>query len=501
MEQPERKCRTCGVSKPLNSDNFYKPGKYFSRECKECVNQRRRERWANDEEHREKLILQMRYNYAATHTERECAWCEATKPKEEFPNQAGVQVCYACRENPPAERKCNICEELKSSSEFEKGHDRNQCRECRKELRRQRIAGRADTEWECGGCNQVKPASDFQGDARVCKICVNRKRKERRANDLAWAEQQRERKRQAYADNPEPVRQSALKRWSETSRTCAVCEQPKLPKEFVKNRQICQECFDLPYRKCRWCGEQRPSERFSEQALHQCMDCQNSMAYKWRDENPEKVQESRWKTKYGLSKAEREAMELAQGGLCAICKQGKKLVIDHSHESSEVRGLLCQKCNTGIGYFEEDESLFLSAVKYLRQPGLAPELIIPITDESLFSRFEIPHWEAQSRDKALRSAKNRSLKKQYGITIDQYESLLAQRDGVCWVCARPETIKQPKAKRPDALSVDHSHENGLIRGLLCRNCNWGIDAFGDDAERIEQAMEYLAQRTTPDIGD
>lgn len=551
MEQPEKKCNSCGVSKPQTAENFYfhNTRKSFSGQCKECIrtrarakyendpehrekllalqhsqevrdkkskrlrerrandpeyresqNQRKRERWANDDEYRDKVSSQNRNRYAATHTERECAWCEATKPKEEFPNQAGIQVCHACRENPPAERKCNLCEMLKPSSEFEKGHGRNQCKQCRKELRQQRIDGRANTEWECRGCNQVKPASDFQGDARVCRSCVNANRRERRENDPALAAQQRAQKRQAYAANPEPAKQYGRERWAQTSRPCAVCGQPKLPKDFVMYRQLCQECFDSPYRKCLSCGEQKPAERFLEQAL-QCVDCQNSAAYKWRHENPEKVQESRLRNRFGLSKAEKEAMELAQGGLCAICRQGKKLVIDHSHESSAVRGLLCQDCNVGLGYFGEEESLFLSAIKYLHQPGLVPADIKPITDDDLFSRFEIPNWEAQSRDKAFRSHKNSSLKKRYGITIDQYESLLAQRDGVCWICARPQTSKLANAKYPNSLYVDHSHSSGLIRGLLCLNCNLGVGAFKDDAERIEQAVQYLAQRTTSDIGD
>ena len=270
----------------------------------------------------------------------------------------------------------------------------------------------------------------------------------------------------------------------------------------MSNRQICQDCFNAPYRKCPQCGSQKPAERFEPNARNfRCMDCRNSWHREWRGKNTSKVEEIGWKNKFRLSREEKEAMELAQEGLCAICRQGDELVIDHSHESKEVRGLLCGPCNVGLGYFGEEESLFLAAVKYLRQSGLAPSDIKPITDDDLFSRFEIPNWEAQSRDKAFRGHKNSSLKKRYGITIDQYESLLAQRDGVCWICSRPQTSKPHNAKHPNSLYVDHSHSSGLIRGLLCLNCNLGVGAFKDDAERIEQAVQYLAQRTTPDIGD
>lgn len=465
------------------------------RRSPDALNRRRRERRASTPELVDAENARRREAHAATHTERVCSWCEATKPKAEFPKQAGVQICHACRKNPDAERKCSICKELKSSSQFEKGHGRKQCKECKKTQDQQRIDERADTEWECKSCNQVKPARDFHNGRRVCKDCVNAALRDRLIADPAWAEKRRAQSREKYERNPEPTRQSALKRWAKTSRPCAVCGQMKPPKGFVWNRRICKECFDSPYRKCLSCGEQRQAERFSPQAFS-CKDCQNLRAQQWKKENPDKVREIRLKTRFGLSPEEKEAMEFAQKRLCAICRQAEELVIDHSHKSGEVRSLLCNDCNVGLGYFKEEESFFLAAVKYLRQPGLAPADIKPITDENLFSRFEIPNWEAQSRDKAFRKRRNSVLKTKYGITIDQYESLLAQGDGACWICARPETIKRPNVKYPDSLSVDHSHASGLIRGLLCRNCNWGIDAFKDDAERIEQALQYLAHWAT-----
>jgi hypothetical protein len=66
-------------------------------------------------------------------------------------------------------------------------------------------------------------------------------------------------------------------------------------------------------------------------------------------------------------------MVAEQGGLCAICRQdcnrsnSERLCIDHHHQSGQVRGLICFKCNTGLGRFDEDLSRMEAAIAYLRR--------------------------------------------------------------------------------------------------------------------------------------
>ena len=70
-----------------------------------------------------------------------------------------------------------------------------------------------------------------------------------------------------------------------------------------------------------------------------------------RKENPDKILEYRcnW---YGITKEQYEKMLEQQGGECAICKIIEKFVIDHDHETGEVRGLLCKGCNNTLGFVE-----------------------------------------------------------------------------------------------------------------------------------------------------
>ena len=67
---------------------------------------------------------------------------------------------------------------------------------------------------------------------------------------------------------------------------------------------------------------------------------------------------------HGLSPAEREALIEEVGGVCAICgDEGTQ--VDHCHSTGEIRGVLCRKCNMGIGHFRDNPALLLSAVEYL----------------------------------------------------------------------------------------------------------------------------------------
>lgn len=85
-----------------------------------------------------------------------------------------------------------------------------------------------------------------------------------------------------------------------------------------------------------------------------------------------------------------------------------------------------------------------------------------------------------------------SLKRCYGITVEQYDDLSLRQRGVCAICKQPET--KPHRSRNLVsyyLSVDHDHVSGELRGLLCNKCNRAIGLFNDDVELMKTALAYL----------
>lgn len=92
------------------------------------------------------------------------------------------------------------------------------------------------------------------------------------------------------------------------------------------------------------------------------------------------------------------------------------------------------------------------------------------------------------------SIRKHYLKRQYGLTEDDYEIMLHEQNDTCAICKKPETVIH-MGKVPN-LSVDHCHATGAIRGLLCYRCNHlvgFIERFG--SEGLDAATVYLAQRS------
>lgn len=87
--------------------------------------------------------------------------------------------------------------------------------------------------------------------------------------------------------------------------------------------------------------------------------------------------------------------------------------------------------------------------------------------------------------------RNNVLKREYGITLDEFNVMLEQQNGVCAICFKAETERRSKKNGLRSLCVDHNHSTGKIRGLLCRKCNTAISLLGDNINGIRAAVNYL----------
>lgn len=192
---------------------------------------------------------------------------------------------------------------------------------------------------ECIHCKILKQRDEFGTRAETgnrvgtCKACIKRLTVERKANPEFVP------RRQRYDNN-------------DGTRTCRMCDVAKPIDEFplrgrntATRRNECSSC---------WCAVQR--ERYKQ--------------------NRELARHNMRKLLYGIDQQAYEDLMASQGGVCAICgeretspdrRTGKPrgLFVDHCHSTGRVRGLLCMRCNMGIGQFRDRTDLLTSAIMYL----------------------------------------------------------------------------------------------------------------------------------------
>ena len=100
-------------------------------------------------------------------------------------------------------------------------------------------------------------------------------------------------------------------------------------------------------------------------------------------------------------------------------------------------------------------------------------------------REQMQKW--RNTPKGKRTKKNGTLKKLYGITIEQFEALVQRQGGKCAICAG-------ELDMGFRTHVDHCHTTGVVRGLLCSPCNTSLGCFKDSVEILRRAIDYLEQR-------
>lgn len=163
--------------------------------------------------------------------------------------------------------------------------------------------------------------------------------------------------------------------------------------------------------------------------------------------NPEIYQNASLKKSFGIGLREYNKMLAFQNGCCAICKKPERAVrngkvkalsVDHCHDSSEVRGLLCSTCNVMIGMSRDNEDLLFAGGNYV------------------------------VRDKKLK---------------EERAAILASQKGKCAVCDKSSAV----------LKCDVDFERGQMRGYLCEKC-LGMVRLWDTPEKMMRAAEIVDSR-------
>ena len=141
-------------------------------------------------------------------------------------------------------------------------------------------------------------------------------------------------------------------------KTCRVCKKVKEIEQFYfynnKFRSQCKQCDIL--RSTNW--KKNNYQRVRE------------IKSKWKKNNPNKIRNEKLQYKYGITNEIYDKMFNLQNGCCKICSKSqsefkKKLAVDHCHITGKIRGLLCDKCNKGLGHFDDSTEILEKAKNYL----------------------------------------------------------------------------------------------------------------------------------------
>jgi len=141
---------------------------------------------------------------------------------------------------------------------------------------------------------------------------------------------------------------------------------------------------------------------------------------------------------------------------CAICdekfKTKRTTNMDHNHKTNDIRGLLCNNCNSILGFSKENIEILQKSIKYLNK--------------------QYNH--------------NEKIKNLIGSKRNIYKiNLWLKQENSCAICE----IKYQELDK--TIHLDHNHEDGIIRGMLCQYCNWILGHCNDNIKILNESIKYL----------
>ncbi|WP_233510283.1 endonuclease VII domain-containing protein [Actinomadura craniellae] len=254
--------------------------------------------------------------------------------------------------------------------------------------------------------------------------------------------------------------------------------------------RVVRERLEVPHghKYCPKCCEIKSIAEFGRNRAEKsgltayCKPCHNKVTVEIKNRVHGSVRNYLFKYRYGITVEEVDKISRRQGGICVICLREPALHVDHDHQTGLVRGLLCFGCNGGLGQFQDEAWRLRRAAGYLdgrltHFQHMELEFGTP-TIGGLANRGRSRVRGA--RADRLSSARHYKLRAKYGIDERDEQRMLAAQRGLCAICAN-----EPGGH------VDHDHESGAVRGVLCLGCNSGMGQFKDDAISLLRAADYL----------
>lgn len=270
-----------------------------------------------------------------------------------------------------------------------------------------------------------------------------------------------------------------------THRICKKCGEDKPVDEFYINhclsgkrnstvRAICKECLRHPIlertpkweviegkKRCPGCKTYKDLNSFNKNKAapdglaYHCRECQiqmrNNLKPEIREHRKTLSRNRNLMKKYKLTREMFENMRELQDHKCKICGReiDSSCHVDHDHSNLQVRGLLCNNCNLGLGNFKDNRKTMLSSTYYFKKY---------ISDDT-----------NQLYNRRIHGVKRGTVEK-------------------CEICG---AVSKNDGDSDIFIVQDHNHKTGKCRGKLCTDCNTAIAMFNEDPEIILSAIKYL----------
>lgn len=199
--------------------------------------------------------------------------------------------------------------------------------------------------------------------------------------------------------------------------------------------------------KCTWCEQVRPVAEFARSErgwiTRECLPCQEERLECWERSD-----------RYPPVRGRRYVDEGATHLVCARCGRARSKKLFYTYEDGRSKDRYyrrnCKQCSHALN----------------------------------------GNYRSGRPAKRTRKDRERWLRKKYGITLAEYESMLEQQQGLCAICG----TDAPGGPTPEsAFHVDHDHSTGRVRGLLCRACNTALGLFNDQPQLLTAAIRYLME--------
>lgn len=152
-------------------------------------------------------------------------------------------------------------------------------------------------------------------------------------------------------------------------RTC-----PSHPDRKVRRRGLCGSCYErwLERRDPAYLARRRARNKAAAASVRLVNNAkENERIKQWRHAQPRDRRQDQWLRKYGLTLRQFNELKVAQDDRCKLCRcllaTRKTAHVDHKHGTKIIRGLLCHKCNMGLGLFNDDAGLLRLAASYVEK--------------------------------------------------------------------------------------------------------------------------------------